>query len=304
MKHEKFQTAEGELNWNAPMYRLYEKAKERGTWNPAHINFEQDKIDYQNMTDDERVTITPLIASFSAGEEAVTLDILPMVQVMAKQGRLEDTMFLTTFIFDEAKHTELFSRWQREVGISHMDLSVFHNDNYKRIFYDLLPESMNRLHVDDSPEAIIRAATIYNMVVEGILAETGYHAFRELFRKADLLPGILQGIDYLNEDEGRHLLFGIYTIQRSAVGNDRLLKVFNDFIDELWADAFGFIQYLTTLYDIQVAQDWTNTSLVLDSDAIQMYGKKMYEIRKKQINTVKQYETEEQLSEVLFATNR
>src|SRR5699024_968791 len=113
-------------------------------------------IDYQNMKEDEKVTAMPLVAAFSAGEEAVTIDILPMIQALARQGRLEDTMFLTTFIFDESKHTELFSRWQHEVGIGEMDLSVFHNDSYKRIFYEELPESMNRLLTDDSPEALIK----------------------------------------------------------------------------------------------------------------------------------------------------
>src|SRR5699024_8719458 len=127
-------TVDGELNWDAPMFKLYNKAK-KNMWDPAEIDFSQDKIDYDSMTDDEKITAAPLVAAFSAGEEAVTVDILPMVHAMASQGRLEDTMFLTTFMFDEAKHMEMFSRWQHEVGIADMNLSIFHNDNYKRIFY-------------------------------------------------------------------------------------------------------------------------------------------------------------------------
>ncbi|MEL4029893.1 MULTISPECIES: R2-like ligand-binding oxidase [Bacillaceae] len=155
MVHESFQTVDSQLNWESPMYKLWEKAKKNGKWDPAEIDFTQDKIDYENMTDDERITILPLVASFAGGEEAVTLDILPMVQLMARQGRLEDTMFLSTFMFDEAKHTELFSRWQKEIGIQNIDLTSFHGDSYKRIFYEELPEKMERLNTDDSPEAII-----------------------------------------------------------------------------------------------------------------------------------------------------
>lgn len=287
MAHERFQTVEGELNWDDPMFKLYEKAKKNGKWDPAEIDFSQDKIDFDNMTEDEKITATPLVAAFSAGEEAVTVDILPMVQAMARQGRLEDTMFLTTFMFDEAKHTEMFSRWQHQVGIADMDLSPFHNDNYKRIFYEALPETMERLNRDDSPEAIIRAATVYNMVVEGIMAKTGYQSFREIFKKAGKLPGILQGIDYLNQDEGRHLRFGIYTIQRLIAGNDKNYKVFNDFIDELWPDAYGYIEYLTDLYDLQKAQDWAETKLELDSGKMKEYAKKQFEIRKQQVNKAK-----------------
>src|SRR5690625_6396742 len=112
MSEKKFQTVESQLNWDAPMFRLYQKAKRNGKWDPDDIDFSQDKLDFENMSEDEKITALPLVSSFAAGEEAVTVDILPMVSAIAHQGRLEDTMFLTTFMFDEAKHTEMFSRWQ------------------------------------------------------------------------------------------------------------------------------------------------------------------------------------------------
>lgn len=297
MAHESFQTVDGQLNWDAPMYKLWEKAKKNGKWDPADIDFTQDKIDYANMTPDEQITILPLVASFAGGEEAVTLDILPMVHLMARQGRLEDTMFLTTFMFDEAKHTELFSRWQREVGIKDVQLSSFHGDSYKRIFYEELPERMERLNVDDSPEAVIKAATVYNMVVEGILAETGYYSFRKIFKSAGLLPGILEGIDWLNQDEGRHLRFGIYTIQRSIGGDDRLFKVFNDYMDELWPHAYGVIDHLTTLYDVQVAQDWVQTRFDFDSNLMREYAKRQFQIRKNQVNRARDFKDMHELDQ-------
>ncbi|HLR08833.1 MAG TPA: R2-like ligand-binding oxidase [Bacillota bacterium] len=298
MAHDKFQTVEAEINWNAPMFKLYEKAKQN-PWDPADLDFTQDKKDFDNMNDDEKATSLPLVSYFSAGEEAVTIDILPMVHLMARQGRLEDTMFLTTFMFDEAKHTEMFSRWQREMEIGDMDLSVFHNDNYKRIFYEQLPEKMERLSVDDSPEAIIKAATVYNMIVEGTLAKTGYYSFREIFRKRGLLPGILQGIDYLNQDEGRHLQFGIYTIQRHVVGNEKNMRIFDDYMDELWPDAYGAIDYLTTMYDIQMEQDWTQSNLHFDSDLMREYAKKQFEIRKKQVHRAEKFNSVEELDKNL-----
>jgi ribonucleoside-diphosphate reductase beta chain len=297
MVHESFQTVDSQLNWESPMYKLWEKAKKNGKWDPAEIDFTQDKIDYENMTDDERITILPLVASFAGGEEAVTLDILPMVQLMARQGRLEDTMFLSTFMFDEAKHTELFSRWQKEIGIQNIDLTSFHGDSYKRIFYEELPEKMERLNTDDSPEAIIKVATVYNMIVEGILAETGYYSFRQIFKKAGMLPGILQGIDYLNQDEGRHLRFGIYTIQRHVAGNEKNFKIFIDYMDELWPDAYGVIEYLTTLYDIQVSQDWVRTRFDFDSNIMREYAKRQFEIRKNQVDRARKYADAVQLDQ-------
>ncbi|OUM90356.1 MAG: ribonucleotide-diphosphate reductase subunit beta [Bacillus thermozeamaize] len=299
MIHVKFQTVVDQINWDAPMYRLYEKAKRNGKWNPADIDFRQDQEDFQKMSADDKMTAVALVSSFSAGEEAVTLDILPMIQAMARQGRLEDTLFLTTFLHDEAKHTEMFSRWQAAVGVGHMDLSVFHSDSYKRIFYEELPRAMDRLHTDDSPEAVIRAAAVYNLIVEGTLAETGYYAFRQIFKRAGLLPGILEGIDYLNLDEGRHIQFGIYTIQRLIAGNDSVYQAFVRYMEELWPHAFGVVEYLTSLAAEQRKQKWTNTSLVIDPDLMKDYANKQYHIRMSKIERARKYENAAQLDAVM-----
>ncbi|WP_017434972.1 R2-like ligand-binding oxidase [Saccharococcus caldoxylosilyticus] len=297
--HESFQTVKGTIQWDHPMYKLYEKAKKQGKWNPADIDFSQDQEDFQRLSDEEKIASLPLVAGFSAGEEAVTLDILPMINAMARQGRLEDTMFLTTFLHDEAKHAEMFSRWQQAVGVGDMDLSVFHNDSYKRIFYEALPESMNRLNTDDSPEAVIRAATVYNMIVEGTLAESGYYAFRQIFKKAGLFPGILQGIDYLNMDEGRHIQFGIYTIQRLVAGNDVHYKVFIDYMDELWEHAFGYVEYLVSLGEQQKRMLASKRMLEVDYDMLKNYAVKQFHIRKKQIDRAKKYDSIDELEKAL-----
>ncbi|BDG37113.1 R2-like ligand-binding oxidase [Saccharococcus caldoxylosilyticus] len=297
--HESFQTVKGTIQWDHPMYKLYEKAKKQGKWNPADIDFSQDQEDFQRLSDGEKIASLPLVAGFSAGEEAVTLDILPMINAMARQGRLEDTMFLTTFLHDEAKHAEMFSRWQQAVGVGDMDLSVFHNDSYKRIFYEALPESMNRLNTDDSPEAVIRAATVYNMIVEGTLAESGYYAFRQIFKKAGLFPGILQGIDYLNMDEGRHIQFGIYTIQRLVAGNDVHYKVFIDYMDELWEHAFGYVEYLVSLGEQQKRMLASKRMLEVDYDMLKNYAVKQFHIRKKQIDRAKKYDSIDELEKAL-----
>ncbi|QQK74594.1 R2-like ligand-binding oxidase [Salicibibacter cibarius] len=290
VQHERFQTVESQLNWNAPMYRLYEKAK-KNYWDPANIDFSQDQEDYQNMSSMDRMFALPLVGAFAAGEEAVTLDILPMLEVMARQGRLEDTMFLTTFLHDEAKHTEMFSRWQTAVGVADLDLHNFHNDDYKRVFYQELPEKMDRLKTDDSPEAIIRAATVYNMIVEGTLAESGYHAFRQIFKEAGLMPGILKGIDLLNQDEGRHLQFGIFTIQRLVAGNDKLMKVFHDYMDELSPYAFGFVDYLTGLFEETKKHEWVDMTLKVDPNLMKEYARSQFDIRKSKVERARKYES-------------
>ena len=107
--------------------RLYHKAKKLGIWDPQSIDFTQDILDWQHLKDTEKESLLQLTALFQAGEECVTLDLLPLVMVIAREGRLEEEMFLTTFLWEEAKHTEFFRRFlergcartERPASLSH-----------------------------------------------------------------------------------------------------------------------------------------------------------------------------------------
>ncbi len=66
--------------------RLYEKAKRLGVWNPAEIDFSQDRADWEGMDGEKQKAILRLTARFLGGEEAVTLDLLPLVLAIAQSG--------------------------------------------------------------------------------------------------------------------------------------------------------------------------------------------------------------------------
>lgn len=206
-------TRSGGIDFNSFPYQLYQKAKRAGTWNPESIDFSQDKKDWKRMSDEQKEEIRARSANFLAGEEAVTVDLLPLIMVIAKEGHLEEELYLTTFLFDEAKHTEFFRLFLNEIGETG-DLSRYHHPSYRKIFNEMLPETMNRLLTDSSPEAIADAATIYNMFAEGVLAETGYVSFHEGLDKSGLMPGLMKGIRYLKSDESRHISYGTYLLQR------------------------------------------------------------------------------------------
>jgi ribonucleoside-diphosphate reductase beta chain len=214
MSHTSFATTTRGLNRELPPMRLYEKAKKLGIWNPSEINFSKDKLDWAKFKDDEKDLIWLLLALFVAGEEAVTLDLLPLIEVVAREGRIEEEMYLTTFLFEEAKHTDFFRRFLDEVCDAPVDLSHFHTNNYKQIFYEALPDALLGLKNDSTPAAQIRASVTYNMVVEGILAETGYHAFFTMLERNDLMPGLRKGISLLKQDESRHIAYGVYLLSR------------------------------------------------------------------------------------------
>lgn len=202
--------------------RLFEKAKTYGIWNPSQIDLSKDKRDWQQLDDLEREVLLQLTALFQAGEESVTIDILPLISVIAREGRLEEEMFLTTFLWEEAKHVDFFRRFLDEVIETREDLTRFHTPSYCKIFYEELPTAMNRLYSDSSPAAQLEASLTYNMIVEGTLAETGYYSYYEMLERNDLLPGLRQGIQYLKRDESRHIAYGIYLLSRLLAENPEL----------------------------------------------------------------------------------
>ncbi|MGH2506514.1 MAG: R2-like ligand-binding oxidase [Ktedonobacteraceae bacterium] len=213
--HETLLTTSGRgLHHEILPMRLYHKAKRLGIWDPRSIDFTQDIQDWQNFTDSERESILRLTALFQAGEECVTLDLLPLVMTIARENRLEEEMFLTTFLWEEAKHTEFFRRFLDEVAHDTSDLSRFHKPTYRKIFYEELPQAMNALLTDQSLEAQIRASVTYNMIIEGVLAETGYHSYYNMLERNNVMPGLRQGVALLKRDESRHIAYGVYLISR------------------------------------------------------------------------------------------
>lgn len=222
-------------------YRLFQKAKKFGVWNPSDFDFSQDVKDWKSFTEEQRESIVRLIAQFQGGEEAVTRDLLPLMMVIANEGRLEEEMFLTTFLFEEAKHTEFFRLLLNELGETR-DLSCYHSETYNTIFNEILPTAMERLVDDHSPEALAEASTVYNMFVEGVLAETGYYGFYQSLEKIGAMPALLKGVDNLKRDESRHIAYGTYLLQRLISEHPHIYDIVKNKMEELTPLAFKLNQ--------------------------------------------------------------
>lgn len=243
-------TSAGGLRHDILPMRLYHKAKKLGIWNPRDIDLQRDQADWQTLNDLEKEVLLHLTALFQGGEEAVTLDLLPLIMVIAKEGRIEEELYLTTFLWEEAKHTEFFRRFLDEVALDHSDLTRFHGPAYRRIFYESLPAAMNALLSDPSPAAQARASATYNMIVEGTLAETGYHAYYAMLERNDLLPGLREGIAYLKRDESRHIAYGIYLLSRLVAREPALWPVLENDMAIMLEHALATITELFDTYEV------------------------------------------------------
>lgn len=249
-RHEQFiTTSAGGFNRQHPAMRMFQKAKQLGVWDPASIDFSQDQQDWQQMSELERDVALRLVSLFQAGEESVTLDLLPLVMTVAREGRLEEEMFLTAFLWEESKHVEFMRRYLDEVAGAHHDLSHYHSPSYKTIFYEELPRSLNRLLTDPSPTAQAEASVTYNMIVEGVLAETGYYASFEAFKRSNLLPGFTQGLNLMMRDEARHIAYGVFLLSRLIVEHEEVWEVVQQRMMTLVPPAMGVVQEVFSAYD-------------------------------------------------------
>jgi ribonucleoside-diphosphate reductase beta chain len=239
------------LKFDSPPMRLWQKAKKLGIWNPQDIDLTQDARDWRGLTADEQDLILRLTAVFWTGEEAVTVDLLPFIQVVADEGRLEEEIYLTSFLWEEAKHVESFARFFRDVAPDAGDLSRYHNPSYRTFFYEELPGALRRLRTDQSVEAQARASATYHLFTEGVLAETGYHAYYKTLRARGVMPGMQQIVDCLKRDESRHLAYGLFFLSRLvAEHGDLAWDAIQERMNELIPLGMASIQESLAPYDV------------------------------------------------------
>lgn len=241
-------TDEGIDHKSAPM-RLYHKAKKIGIWDPRDIDFTQDKEDWKKLNEYEKTYMLRLVTRFEAGEEAVSNDILPMLAVMARQGRLEDEMFLSTFLFEEVKHVEFFRRFLDEVVGLDQDMNPTFTPAYKKVLFEELGKAMNRLWTDDSPEAVADASVTYNMIIEGVLAESGYHSFYTVLDTNKILPGLREGVSKIQRDESRHIGYGVYLLARLVQEDPKIIDFIQKRMAELQVYTMDLIEESAAYYD-------------------------------------------------------
>ena len=226
------------LDYDSVPWRLWEKSKKL-FWDPADIDFAPDAVDWQAMTAEHRQLVALSARGFMVGEEAVTLDIVPLLGCMSQLGRLEDTMYLSMFAMEEAKHTEMFRRWFDAVDLdpASLDDLVLAQQSAlgtRRVgvFDGMLAEVMGRLDTDRSPQAILDASLVYNQLVEGVMAIAGYIRWEHTFRVLGKLPGLEAGLRLTQRDERRHIAYGTYLARRVLAENPELWP----WLEQRWAE--------------------------------------------------------------------
>jgi ribonucleoside-diphosphate reductase beta chain len=252
LRRDSYATVTRGLQWDSIPMRLFQKAKKLGTWDPQAIDLSTDKAVWSGFEPLAKDIIVRNLSLFQAGEEGVTLDLLPLIMTVAKRGWIEDEIFLTSFLWEEAKHTEFFRHWLDEVAGGPLDLERYMTPSYRTLFYEELPSALGALQHDDSNEALVRAAVTYNMIIEGVLAETGYYGFRRSAQDQTPqgeLRGLLEAVSLIARDESRHIRYGVYLIDRLVAAEPQLWDVMESRMRELLPYAMGVVTEFYEAYE-------------------------------------------------------
>jgi ribonucleoside-diphosphate reductase beta chain len=209
-----------QLDHDDRSFRYYRNAVERH-WDPGDVDLSADAEALANADPRVLENLYVSLAKFGAGEQAVTEDLSPLAVVL---DDIEDQMFVTTQLYEEAKHTDFFDRYWREVvhpaedelGLprsSPTDPEWF-DDAYDELF-QRNEDAMARLLPEDTPENRTRAYCHYHLIIEGVLAQTGYYGLSKAYngdheaQGLPHLPGLVEGLTLIRQDEGRHVGFGM-----------------------------------------------------------------------------------------------
>lgn len=270
--------------------RYYRNAVERH-WDPFDIDLEEDRkalVDHLKTVDDAEAHFDGMrmgVARFGAGEQAVTEDLAPLATAL---DDIDDQMFVTTQIYEEAKHTDHFDRYWREV-IHHAEDELgferssptddgWFNDAYDELF-QRNEDAMHRLLEDPSPETFAKAYCHYHLVIEGILAQTGYYGMQQSYSKSDHpelphLPGLYEGFTLIRQDEGRHVGFGMAKLKELVeAGVDP--QLLDDTVNEL----LPFVNRIAANPDDQYVEDIGPQPTELQAFATDKHVERMEQIK-------------------------
>jgi ribonucleoside-diphosphate reductase beta chain len=212
---------------------------ERQNWKAHEIDFSVDKEQWlATPTESQGETIWSM-ASFYLGEERVAADLAPFV-LAAPTGEIE--IFLATQLVDEARHAAFFDRFMGEVlalesedlrGRQH-EMEEWMLSPWRHVFDDQLRGISRKIQArPDDLDLFVEGIVTYHMVIEGVLAMTGQHFILEYTREHGLYPGFREGFSLVEQDEHRHIAFGVRFLRDICAQEPRYRRLVEEKIAEL-----------------------------------------------------------------------
>jgi ribonucleoside-diphosphate reductase beta chain len=254
-----------------PIYRKYEKAI-RKMWSVEDIDFSQDVLDWKRITPEQRTGLLGVTVRFLAGEQAVTDELVPMLAAAHRLRRFDWTMFLATFLMEEAKHAEFFMRWhERVVGVLDPEEVAQHflvrgqtvdptgRFTVRDVMYEALPDYGGRLMEaihsgtdTDVERAFVQFSAAYNAFVEGVLTMPSYEIVIDTTERWDAFPALNRGFRLILSDEGRHITFGTMACRILIEKDPSYEEAVHEVFDAYRGNIVGLVEYQKAVPDLDL----------------------------------------------------
>ena len=199
-------------------YRHWEESQ----WSPWEFDLSTDREQWQAMND--RSLVSFVLGSLMVAEERITTKFSGLV---GADGSEEEVTFLSTQQVDEARHMQVYARFQDEV-VSEPALIAVHVEKgreqvspaFRTIFDDKLVKAHDRLLANPGDNAEkVAFVTIYHLVLEATLGLATFEFSTRFLDRAGLLPGFVAGYTKIHHDEHRHIGYGVWFLRRAVAEN-------------------------------------------------------------------------------------
>lgn len=217
-------------------FELYRKGKVEGTWDPDGFDLSRDAEDWATFSEAEQRQFLALASGFYDGEENVTRTLAPYMAALDALDdeampfdTVQEEIYLAQQLYEEAKHTDFFSRYYEEV-FDTQDTAAYRQTDQEGYgtedLYDMADELMAAVRGGDQSRLVDTLAMgylNYMGIIEAQLARAGYMSFDQMIDlKADaigeetLLPAFQEAVGLVRQDETRHIENGRWMLRQFA----------------------------------------------------------------------------------------
>lgn len=200
-----------------PIFReLYEKQKQ-AIWFPEELNIQQDALDYNSLTKDEKDLFDTAVGYFCSSELLVQNVLVNSFFPMLNDPHAK--MSFSTQLFMENIHSDFFEIVLQSFNMDREKIyQVAFKDPILRKKQDLIVHEIDKISYGKiDPETlqgkkdVLRAILLNNIVMEGIFF---YSNFAHFFALKDMgkMTNVVSGVELILIDESLHLQNGIEAI--------------------------------------------------------------------------------------------
>ena len=200
-----------------PVFRkLYEEQK-KAIWFPEELNIQQDALDYQNLSPDEKDLFDTAVGYFCSSELLVQNVLVNSFFPMLSDPHAK--MSFSTQLFMENIHSDFFEIVLQSFNMDREKMyRVAFDDPILKKKMDLIVNEIDRISYGKiDPETlqgkkdVLRAILVNNIIMEGIFF---YSSFAHFFALKDMgkMGNTVAGVELILIDESLHLQNGIEAI--------------------------------------------------------------------------------------------